>query len=424
MHLSLYLSIYHYYYIKYCKRWRDEISNKGSNDGGSEMAAVVGLSDDGSGDGWSDDGRVRLGEGCRMTGQGHVGSRREEADLGRDVSVTNPTLLGNFSNKVNKGGFDTLGVCEKPRFDGDLTNKVQGRWDIVPVHSFVARDLGDGVQQLLGSKEAGGSVQSGPGSGRPSVLRTNKGDFPLAVCRGGVDSNSVFMGQVNNATCSPADSIETHSVSFSSKEVGATVHLDVGIANLSDRGDVIKNNRKHPKFHHYGSKFLNFQRYIQRKGERMKKKKLARKDQRNAKAHIPVDSDPIQCSCGRDEEGGRRTEENPMGISLEVVLPCGGAANGFYPSTVSSLVAVDEGFEGGGARNHQNVVVSNRASVTSTDGGEEDRRRSQAHHVIDILEDVGMNFIGDVEANVQRLMEFEVRDGRELVAWEQGQTHQ
>jgi hypothetical protein len=35
-----------------------------------------------------------------------------------------------------------------------------------------------------------------------------------------------------------------------------------------------------------------------------------------------------------------------------------------------------------------------------------------------------MNFNGDVEANVNRIMEFEVRDKRDLVVWEQGQDFQ
>jgi hypothetical protein len=355
-------------------------------------------------------------------GQGQFGSKRIEADFTRDVSDRNPILLGNFSNKVNKGGSDTLVVCEKPRIEGDNTTKVHGGWDIVPVHSFVSRDLGDKVQFSVGSREGDGLGANGPGSSRPSYLRTHGGDLLLDPCRGGVDSSSAFMGRSNNSFVSPTDSIETHSASFSSKEVRATVPLDDGISNMSDRGGKIKNNKKYPKFHHYGSRFLNFQRYIQRQGERMKKKKLAKREQRNAKALVPVESDPIQGSCRREE--GRTTEVNTAGISLEVVLPFGGAINESTISTSTSLLAFDGGGEGGEVRDQYALVVSNRAIVTSTDRGGEDRRRSQAHHVIDILEDVGMNFKGDGEANVKKLMEFEVRDRNELVAWEQGQTHQ
>jgi hypothetical protein len=35
-----------------------------------------------------------------------------------------------------------------------------------------------------------------------------------------------------------------------------------------------------------------------------------------------------------------------------------------------------------------------------------------------------MNFNGDVETNVNRIMEFEERDKRDLVVWEQGQDCQ
>jgi hypothetical protein len=49
---------------------------------------------------------------------------------------------------------------------------------------------------------------------------------------------------------------------------------------------------------------------------------------------------------------------------------------------------------------------------------------NQAHHVIDILEEVGMNFNGSREENVKRVAEAEERDRAKLLAWEQNIGHQ
>jgi hypothetical protein len=171
-------------------------------------------------------------------------------------------------------------------------------------------------------------------------------------------------------------------------------------------------------YHHHGSKFLNFQNYIQRKGAWLKKKKAAIRDSKMVRGVVSSDSDPIQCSTGRFE--GAEIIRNQPGISLEVVLPFEGAINGSNISTATSPMVAAGGLSRG------DVDGGLRTGVThiSSDGGEAERRRSQAHHIIDILEDVGMNFKGNGEDNVSRIMECEVRDCRELMAWDQRQDHQ
>jgi hypothetical protein len=223
---------------------------------------------------------------------------------------------------------------------------------------------------------------------------------------------------------SPTESIETQSVSFSSTEVGATLEVSSATHLVAETGMKSKNSKKHPIFYHYGSRFLNFQRYIQRKGALMRKKKAARRELKNAKAIVTVDSDPIQCS-NRSAEGGRM-DENVEGISLEVVLPFRQVTNYDNCLVVTNQLVVDGGFDGEAGRGNdlrgRNIIISNNSS--STEKGEEDRRRCEAYHVIDILEEVGMNFKGDVDDNVNRIMDYEARDKCELVAWEQGQDHQ
>jgi hypothetical protein len=85
---------------------------------------------------------------------------------------------------------------------------------------------------------------------------------------------------------------------------------------------------------------------------------------------------------------------------------------------------VDGGVVGEAGRDNEIRGTSICSNCSSTEKGEEDRRRCEAYHVIDILEEVGMNFKGDVDDNVNRIMDFEARDKCELVAWEQGQDHQ
>jgi hypothetical protein len=177
------------------------------------------------------------------------------------------------------------------------------------------------------------------------------------------------------------------------------------------------NNKKQSMYHHHGSKFLNFQNYIQRKGAWLKKKKAAIRDSKMVRGVVSSDSDPIQCSTGRFE--GAELIRNQPGISLEVVLPCGGAIIDSNVSTATTPMVAAAVL----SRDVGDGVLRISDTHISSDGGEAERR-SEAHHIIDILEDVGMNFKGNGEENVSRIMECEVRDCRELLAWEQRQHFQ
>jgi hypothetical protein len=253
-----------------CGRWREEPSFKGSIDGGSALAAVVGSSNGGSDEGWSENGRELLGVGSNLSDQGRVGSRRVETEHGKDLSVLEPNLLGNFSKKVNKGGPYTLGGCEEDKVEGDNTEKVQGLWDIVPSHPSMSCDLGEEARNSVGSRREGVCVPKRLDFNKPIAIMTHKGVISLQSSSGGVDSKLAGLGQNSSSEGSPVDSIDTRSVSFTSNAVGTTAELDVVVSSLPERGTKMKKIKKHPIVHHHGSRFLNFQSYIQKKGALLK----------------------------------------------------------------------------------------------------------------------------------------------------------
>jgi hypothetical protein len=250
-----------------CLRWRDEPSCRGSNDGGSEMAVVEGSFDGGSDEGWSEVGRNLSGAECQGVGKEHVGCRRMDPVQDREKTEIDPNLLGNISNfnsnKVNQGGVDRLGLHEKVRNDGDNTLKVQGKWDIVPVNPCTSRDYGDEARGLVGSggemdgernlevrRMDGVRCNNGLKLTRPMDSVLKEGDpFPLGL--------GIQLGD-------PLDSIETQSVAMLSKEVGTTLVMDGDTSSTTERWRKNKTNKKQPMYHQHGSKFLNFQNYIQR----------------------------------------------------------------------------------------------------------------------------------------------------------------
>ncbi|MCI62570.1 hypothetical protein A2U01_0083827, partial [Trifolium medium] len=73
------------------------------------------------------------------------------------------------------------------------------------------------------------------------------------------------------------------------------------------------------------------------------------------------------------------------------------------------------------------LVVDSRHTGSDSinhDAGGGDRDRSLAHHIIDIQEDLGINFRGAEDEAVNRIMEYEERDRLEKLIWEQGQVNQ
>jgi hypothetical protein len=109
---------------------------------------------------------------------------------------------------------------------------------------------------------------------------------------------------------------------------------------------------------------------------------------------------------------------------LEVVLQQDGVAETPQLSTATSPVNVAAGINGSSLRGQGVEDEQVRQASHSSGTGRVDIDGTQAHHIIDILEDVGMHFKGAREEDVNRIMELEKRDRSELVAWEQRQLAQ
>ncbi|MCI09716.1 hypothetical protein A2U01_0030805, partial [Trifolium medium] len=58
-----------------------------------------------------------------------------------------------------------------------------------------------------------------------------------------------------------------------------------------------------------------------------------------------------------------------------------------------------------------------RGSISSA-GGSVDKDRCEAYHIIDIQDDLGLNFGGQEDDDAKRIMEFEERDRCEKLVWE------
>ncbi|MCH85195.1 DUF4283 domain protein [Trifolium medium] len=107
------------------------------------------------------------------------------------------------------------------------------------------------------------------------------------------------------------------------------------------------------------------------------------------------------------------------GIGLVVTLPAEGGKEGTIYSPGR------RGVEGAGRVGVSGVAVivgeepSNSIGSPLTGEGSVDKDRCDAHHIIDIQDDLGMNFNGDKEVVVNRILMFEERDRREKSVWEQ-----
>jgi hypothetical protein len=141
-----------------------------------------------------------------------------------------------------------------------------------------------------------------------------------------------------------------------------------------------------------GSKFLNFQDYIQRKGGAMRKKQASRHGGRKKQTTSSIESDLILCSMGNvvsvnANRSQTHTISNSDGFCLEVVLPelGGGGLEASVCSQVPCLnaerevVVVESGVMSLVGRN--SPISSNYPCSGS---GSVDRDTSAAHHIIDI----------------------------------------
>ncbi|MCH93579.1 DUF4283 domain protein, partial [Trifolium medium] len=144
-----------------CSERREVVSSRGSVDGGSALAVIVGSSEEGSDVEWV------------------------EGEQERGVTVCDPIISGNplvdVVEKVNGLGGDTLEMGEQCCVDKDRSKKVVECLGVVPCSTTLSRDIEGEEIQNVGSVEER-EVQAdvvGPVVFKPIVLRTRSGDIPL-----------------------------------------------------------------------------------------------------------------------------------------------------------------------------------------------------------------------------------------------------
>jgi hypothetical protein len=396
------------------------------------QAVVEGLSEEGSDGDWSETGQMLHEAGSQTVGKGQLEDTRLDRRQGRLMSVDDPNILGKFLKKdaprVNLGSDVILATCELARNEGDNTSTGEGMLVDVPSIDALPRDQVLEEDRLVGQvgdveRRCEKVIDTGPNHLGPAFLRTRSGDLPVS----GPGHHSNGAGQ--NSLGSKEDYVESDSC----EEVGSCNDIDEEVPCTCERYKKVKKkkSRKKQLIYHQGNKFLKFQEYMQNKKGGGVNRKEGNQGTKKARSSVSTGSDSIHCSESKEVGGGG--ERNSVGIQLAVVLYQEGANQSpqlpdvFVPvgddinpmvlgSSGHGVVDGDEEVGGGGR--------GEALSPGSHGGSSGDRDRSQAHHVIDILEDVGMQFNVDREEVVGRMMEMEERDRGEMSAWEQRQSVQ
>jgi hypothetical protein len=187
----------------------------------------------------------------------------------------------------------------------------------------------------------------------------------------------------------------------------------------SSKGGRIKKAMKKPQpFHPYlpGSKHHKF--YELSKGGQKIIRKNGGRGKAKARFCNSIDSDPIDSA---EMEGGAEIRlqlgvveqvRQAEGINLEVVLPFFEGRDGSNDTQgVRDLAVVGVGT--GMGNSGLSGLLGNLDMVTSNvvnEGIMVDKERGDAQHIIDIQDDLGIHFKGDINDEVERCMRMEQRD--------------
>jgi hypothetical protein len=185
------------------------------------------------------------------------------------------------------------------------------------------------------------------------------------------------------------------------------------------RGRMKKSMRKPPPYHPYlsGSKLQML--YDCSKGGGAARRKGGVRGVSSCSTTNSNESDPIVNSQREGLEfSGQQVHDND-GIQLEVVLPNSTVA--IATSNEGLVVGSGQGEGGNGSSGLAGMLgeqgISNNGDLVSDWMVE--KERGDAHHIIDIQEDLGVTFRGVVEENVERCVKMEQRDRRLKNDWEQ-----
>jgi hypothetical protein len=421
-----------------CAGWREGGSSRGSVDGGSVMAVVEGTEDGGSDDDWSEEGQVLLGVGRQMVRKGHVENLRKNVDQVCLVSDTEPNVLGKTLGGeqilVNSALGDGLEASDILKGEGDVSTKVAGsqKHEVVrSVENVMCCPLNGSKEIEYVRFEVGPAQEDtcgviGPLSNGPLILRTKEKDIYLAKpsngnITGGADITHDFEGNLS-VGCSLGPTSKNNS--SDSIEVTSGYHEGGEKFHALPRHRKSKTRRSSNIFHPY-NKFRKFQECIQRKGAAMKKKSKKGGGSKVGDESSTA-SDPIQNSRGEIVTSEGRTDQKlhsygSEGIELEVVLPSLGGGEkevSDNPLVRSADVVIQRG-QVSGVEELVEEGLEVRIESPISGGRCVDREAINAHHIIDIQEDLGLRHYGPADDKVRRIMEMEERDCREKQEWEQ-----
>ncbi|CAJ2647023.1 unnamed protein product [Trifolium pratense] len=335
-----------------CEGWTERSSSRGSVDGEAAMTVAEGLSEGDSDGDWSDH------------------------DQGKEVSEVDPNLLGNVltieTDIVNHEAGNILAGSDGCRDAGNLLDESERMLEIVSPKPDRPRDSVGGQREVVGSGLVVGKGTDGVGCSRPISLRTREGDFPI-------------VGPFNEQRCHPKDI----------GGVGSEV-LVVGCNNTL--GPVVM-----------ATTSLLVGSYNINNGKRKKEKAMLKKNAKKrggvrGAASMSVESDPIQNSVGRIvvDENSSSNQRQHRGISsgevgLNVFVPAEVGKEGTTCSMGRRGVAGVGGVGGSGVALIAGEGPSNSIGSPLPSGGSVDKDRSDAHHIIDIQDDLGVNFRGVIK---------------------------
>jgi hypothetical protein len=426
-----------------CPRGAEDRSEKGSGDGGSFVAVADEGSEAGDDSDWSES-RQGVQEGRK----GVVNDLRLEGNQEIMVSDCNPTSLGFVSGNVLLKVNGT--VVEKENVLLDESRALA----IVPVGAegmledgsnlgVLVRNVADSTCSSRALEEDTGlqvgptnalreEVLIGPNFVQPKFLRTKQGDLSLEEVERGVRSKVADLGELGQGVSCGQGPLTLPNTNPTQLTTGnPSVQGTSLLTHARGKGGRIKKTMKKPlPFHPYLAGSTHHKLFEFSKGGLKNKKKVGGRDKHLLRQSNSTDTDSIDCSeadAGDVRCAQARVEDQDCeaeGIELEVVLPFFDANEDLAGESggPNSVVA------GGGIGNSGlcGLLGNNLLESTSvsTAGVMVDKDRGDAQHVIDIQEELGVKFLGDINDEVVRCMRMEQRDRLLKNDWVHGNGYQ
>jgi hypothetical protein len=395
-----------------------------SNEEGSLVAMdVQGSVEEGDSD-WSESRQGVLGDACQESGKGEDGlllSNEGQKDL---VSGSAPIFLGNFSGgeliEVNDSVVEKVDVSLE---FGRAIVMVQQETD----RRLEGVLLGDGhVSNALVPLQSVGpeccNHVVGPMTLQPKTLRTKKGDIVLSSNKGGGTCNASESTKI----CTLGPGLRSPTFSLPVPKSRGPNGIISQSNNHSDSFSSIPIETKRDRTKSVSKKQFPFPpgNFLYKFHEATKAGHKAKRKKRGIHLHQPVDSnssDPIEVS---EEVCQRNYYSDLGGIELEVVLPSSGGGEKARSESELPLPIVSSVCSGNSGLAGVLGVSLPLQSEVPFSGGLVEKARGDAYHIIDIQEDVGMNFHGQGDEDVDRGMRLEGRDRALKHDWVQSVGHQ